>query len=196
MSGIANYGELRQALSDYVNHRNLSQALPRIVKMAEDRLNQKLRTRYQITSGTLTFADGVTTLPADFLEMIDLFGVNGTTYRSGPTSDAQRFGSMWSRYSIAGGNITIKGYSGDRTINYYARIPTITGSSADTNWLLDGFPDVYLYAVGVEAAKFLRDLDLVQISKSLLDDALMGLRVDDERARWSNTTVRVQGLTP
>ena len=196
MTAIANYGELRQALSDHVSHRNISAVLLRLVQTAEGMFSRKLRTRYQITSATLTFASGVSTLPDDFLEMIDVFGLNGYQYRSGSTADAKRAGSMWSRYSIDGTGITINGYSGSRTINYFAKIPTITGSPTATNWLLTNFPDVYLYGVGLEAAKHLKDPELVQISKAFLDDALRDVKVDDDRARWSNTTVRVQGLTP
>lgn len=196
MVAIANYGELRSALSDYVDHRNISTVLPRLVQTAESKLNRELRTRYQITSATLTFANGTVDLPADFLEMSDLYGTNGYQYRSGPLSDAQRWGSQFSRYSIDGASLNIKGFSGDRLIQYFAALPTLTASSATTNWLLDRYPDVYLYAVGLEAARHLKDATLLDLTKGFLADAMRSLKVDDDRARWSNTTVRVQGVTP
>jgi hypothetical protein len=196
MVAIANYGELRAALSDHVDHRNISTVLPRLVQTAESMLNRELRTRFQITSATVTFVDGEVTLPADFLEMVHVFGLNGYQYRSGPLSDAQRWGSQFSRYSIGSAGMSIKGFSGDRQIEYFAALPTLTTSSVTTNWLLTRYPDVYLYAVGVEAAKYLKDATLLEISKQLLADAMRSLKVDDDRARWSNTTVRVQGATP
>lgn len=196
MTALSNYGELRLALSDYVDHRNISSVLPRLVQMAESKLNSELRTRYQITSTTLTLANGTVPLPADFLEMADVYGLNGYQYRSGPLSDAQRLASQFSRYSINSGSLAINGFSGDRQIDYYAALPTLTTSSATTNWLLTRYPDVYLYAVGMEAAKHLKDAELLAISKTLLDDAMRSLKVDDDRARWSNTTVRVHGITP
>jgi hypothetical protein len=103
---------------------------------------------------------------------------------------------MYSKYSIDGTNIYIYGYSGDRDIEYYAKIPSLTMSPSTSNWLLEEAPDVYLYAVGLEAAKFLKDVDLAQATKLLLDGAMAELRVGDERARWANSVVRVQGCTP
>lgn len=196
MGSLANYGELRAALSEFIGHRNISAVLTRLVKAGESRLNREIRTREMIADATLTFTDGVASLPSDFLEVINLYGLNGYPYRAGQTADARRTGSMWSKYSIAGDTITINGYSGDRDMAYYAALPTLTASNTTTNWLLDRYSDVYLYAVGLEAAKHLQDNDIFQRADALFKDALQSLRVDNERATWSNSVVRVQGLTP
>ncbi|WP_375413085.1 hypothetical protein [uncultured Bradyrhizobium sp.] len=196
MTAIANYGELKVALSDYVDQRNIAYVLPRLVQQAESRLNRELRTRFQLTTTALTLVSGAVALPSDFLEMAHVYGTNGYQYRSGPLSDSMRTTSQYSRYSIDDSDININGYSGGRTIAYFAKLPTLTTSNATTNWLLANYPDVYLYAVGFEAAKYLKDAELIAASKAALDDALLSVRVDDDRARWSNTTVRVQGINP
>lgn len=196
MVAIANYGELRVALSDFIGHRNVSSVLPRLVQMAESYLNRELRTRFQITTAPLTLASGVVSLPSDFLEMAHVYGTNGYQYRSGPLSDSQRTTSQYSRYSIDASNLNINGYSGNRTVTYFAALPTLTTSNSTTNWLLTRYPDVYLYALAVEAAKHLKDADLLSVSKQLLDDSLRSVKIDDDRARWSNTTVRTQGINP
>src|SRR5690606_17955847 len=135
-------------------------------------------------------------LPADFLEMLHVYGPAGRLIMSGPLSDYHRPGSDWSRYEIAGGTITIRGFSGDKTFQYYAKLPTLTASASATNWLLEQYPDVYPYAVGLEAAKYLRDLELVQVTEALLQQAMKSVRIDDERHRWANSTVRIGGVTP
>lgn len=196
MTAIATYGDLRAALSEHVNHRNISSVLPRLVQMAESYLNREMRTRYQITYGTLTFTSGVANLPEDFLEFAHLYGLNGSQYRSGPLSTSRALSTQWSRYSIDGSKVYIDGFSGGRDLVYFAKLPTLTVGNSTTNWLLTRYPDVYLYAVGLEAAKHLKDADLLTITKTLLDDSLLSVRVDDDRARWSNTTVRVQGINP
>lgn len=196
MAAIANYGELRVALSDFIGHRNVSAVLPRLVQMAESFLNRELRTRFQITTSPLTLINGQVSLPSDFLEMAHVFGTNGYQYRSGPVSDYYRPTSQFSRYSINGQTVNINGYSGDRTVTYFAALPTLTTSNSTTNWLLTRYPDVYLYAVAVEAAKHLKDPDLLTVSKQMLDDSVRSVKIDDDRARWSNTTVRVQGVNP
>lgn len=196
MAVFADYLDLRVAVAEQVGNRNISDVMPRIVQMAESSLNQKLRHRKQITSDTLTFASGVATLPTDFLEMINVFGAYGVAMAAGSIADVNRCGSEYSRYAIDGTSVLIYGLSGDRDITYFAKIPTITTSVSSTNWLLADYPSVYLYAAAVEAAKFLRDAELAQATQALLAQALSDMKVDDERARWSNATVRVQAVTP
>jgi hypothetical protein len=196
MAAFADYLDLRFAVSDHVGNRSISDVMPRLVQMAESSLNRKLRTRQQITYETLTLVSGSVALPTDFLEMLHVFGDNGKQLRAGSLADIQREGSQYYRYAIDGSNLLIKGYSGDRDIEYYAALPTLTTSASTTNWLLADYPEVYLYAVGLEAAKFLKDADLGVATNQLLDAALSSVKIDDDRARWANTTVRVQGCTP
>lgn len=196
MPAISNYGELREELSDHVDHRNISRVVTRRVQMAESMLNRELRSRFQVASASLTFVAGVATLPSDFLEMAHVFGTNGYLYRSGPLSDSMRYGSEYSRYSIDGNSVYIKGYSGARAIRYFAALPTVTTSNLTTNWLLTRYPDVYLYAAGVELADYLKDDELMARDRARLADAMRSMKADDDRARWANTTVRVQGINP
>lgn len=196
MAALADYLDLRFAVGDHVGNRNLSDVMPRFVIMAESALNKKLRTRQMITTDTLTFASGVATLPSDFIEMINVYGVGGVPLHSAPLSDIQREGSQYYRYAINGTDILIRAFSGDRDIEYYAKLPTLTASPTTSNWLLSDAPDVYLYATALEAAKFLKDADLGLATKELLDGAMAALKVNDDRARWSNTTTRVQGVCP
>lgn len=196
MAALADYLDLRVAIGDHVGNHSLSDVMPRLVQQAETYLNKELRTRQQVTYATLTFANGAAPLPADFLEIITVFDAFNNPMRATQLADQRRIGSMYSKYSIDGTNINISGYSGDRDIQYYAKLPTLTTSPTTTNWLLAECPDVYLYAVGLEAAKFLKDVDLATATKTLLDAAMSELRTGDERARWANSTVRVQGCTP
>lgn len=196
MGAFADYLDLRFAVGDHVGNRDISDVMPRLVLSAEAWLNKRLRCRQQITRATLTLASGVVSLPADFLEMINVYGLNGYPYHSGATADYRRIGSMYSTYSVDGSSLLINGYSGTRDIEYYAKLPTLTTSPTTTNWLLEDSPDVYLYAVGFEAAKFLKDADLAQATAALLDQEVNALKISDDRARYSNTAVRVRGLTP
>jgi hypothetical protein len=196
MSALADYLDLRLAVADHVGNRGLSDVMPRLVQTAEAYLNKELRCRQQVTYATLVFADGAAPLPADFLEIITVFDDFNNPMRATQLADQRRLGSMYSRYSIDGTNININGYTGNRDIQYYAKLATLTASPTTSNWLLADYPEVYLYAVGLQAAKFLKEVDLAQATKTLLDAAMSELRVGDERARWANSTVRVQGCTP
>lgn len=176
MSAFRNIIDLRFAVSDLVGNRAISGVFPRLVEMAEADFNSRLRVRQQLVESTLYFEDGVSPLPPDYLEAYS--GVGCVPY------------------AIDGFNISIRRASGERDIVYYAKLPSLTCSPTATNWLLREYPSVYLYGVALQAAKHLRDAELaVQIS-SLYGEAIKLLQRDDERARWSQAAVRVQGPTP
>jgi len=196
VAALQNYIDLRFAVSDHVGNRAISDVFPRLVEMAEADFNSRLRTRRQIAEATLTFEGGLSPLPPDFLEIVGVYGLHGSDLHASPTGAFLRPGSGYSSYQIDGYNISINGYSGDRTIQYYAKLPTLTNSPTACNWLLRDYPSIYLYGVGLQAAKHLRDQELAVATSSLYGEAIQLLRVDDERARWSNSIVRVQGLTP
>ncbi|MBA3243254.1 MAG: hypothetical protein H0T60_18695 [Acidobacteria bacterium] len=196
MGAFVDYLDLRLAVADLVKSRNITDVMRRLTLTAESRLDSDLRTRHQITDGVVTFTGGTGTLPANFLEMINVYGVSNYLLRSGPLSDARRSGSMFYRYTISGTSIYIQGYTGGRDIQYYARIPTLTTSDATTNWLLERYPNVYLYAIGLEAAIHLQDMERAELITGQLEIAKRAIMTDDERARYSNASVRVQGMTP
>ncbi|MBN7755487.1 hypothetical protein JYP46_01505 [Nitratireductor aquimarinus] len=196
MAVFADYLDLRFAVTDLVGNRSISDVMPRLVQMAETKLNQKLRCRQQITDATLTFTDGVAPLPTGFLEMLHVFDHSGHPMRATDIARTVSSRAQNSRYAINGSSVLIDGYSGDRDCRYFTALPTLTSSSSASNWLLEDAPDVYLYAVGVEAAKHLRDAELAMTTGALLEQAMDALKVDDDRARWANATVFVQGNTP
>lgn len=179
MSALQNMIDLRFAVSDAVGNRAISDVFPRLVEMAEVDFNSRLRTRHQIVDATLFFDDGLSPLPPDFLEI----------HSVSPRAARQQ-------YQIDGFNIRIPGFGGEADFQYYAKLPSLTCSPTATNWLLRQYPSVYLYGVSLQAAKHLSDVDRAVAMSSLYSEAVQLLRVDDERARWSASNVRVGGFTP
>lgn len=196
MAVFADYLDLRVAVAEHVGNRNISDVMSRVTQSAEAWLNQKIRTREQITHATITFTTGEAPLPSDYLEMSAVYDPQGCAMKQASLRDVKRVGSQYSRYAVDGANVIIYGISGTRDIDYFAALPTLTTSVSATNWLLAKYPNVYLYAVGVEAAKFLRDTDLAQATNALLLSAMNDMKIDDDRARWADATVRLQMVTP
>lgn len=194
MAAFADVLDLRVAVAEHVGNRNISDVFPRLIQQAETRLNQKLRHRRQITGATLTFVAGESPLPSDYLEMINVFDPWGATLAQGSLADVKRCGSQYYRYAVDGANVIIFGLDGTRDVDYFAALPTISSSISASNWLLASFPSVYLYAVGVEAAKFLRDADLATATEQLLAQSLSEMKRDDDSARWGNATVSLQSM--
>lgn len=196
MAALADYLDLRFAVGDFVKNRNLSDVMPRLVQQAESKLNKELRCRQQITADTLTFANGEAPLPSDFVEMLNVYGVDGLPLTAAPLTDIQREGSQYYRYAVDGTKIYIRGLSGDRDIEYYAALPTLTTTPTTPNWLLAYAPDVYLYAASLEAAIHIQDVEKGAAARELLDGAMARVKLGNERAQWANTTTRVRGVCP
>lgn len=178
MLAFQNIIDLRFAVSDIAGHRPISDVFARLVALAEDDMNSRLRTRMQIRDYTFTFDDGEAALPPDLLELIAIGGRGPAEFQVGPLT------------------ISMPGRAGDYPGQYYARLPSITCNPTATNWLLQRYPTIYLYGVAVQAARHLRDTELVAATTPLYAEALQLLKVDDERARWSLGAVRVKGCVP
>ena len=185
--------DLRTAVVEYVQRPDAVDVFPRFVALAESRLNRTLRMRDQITTTTLTITDGVAVLPTDFAEMIGLYAPGGGEYVQ---QSSQRVNDGGRYYAIEGGNVVAPQIAGEVEMSYYAMLPPLSASITTTNWLLTKYPDIYLYGVGFEAAKYVRDAELAQASKFLMDDAIATARSDDFDARYSRARVRVAGVTP
>lgn len=192
MAAFNDYLDLRLAVSDHVGNRTISDVMPRLIAMAEADLNRKLRCRQQIRTESLVFEDGYAQLPADYLEMISFGDSICRPLRQATIADAQRGNG----YAVDAQGVICGGFSGERNATYYGKITPLKCSPACSNWLLNDYPDIYLYAAGLQAAKFLKDAELAIATDQLLSGAMQDMRIADERARWAQATVRVAGVNP
>jgi hypothetical protein len=190
---FSDYIDLRTAVIEEVGTADISDVFDRLTKLAEARLNRKLRSRYQITSTPMIVASGSDSLPSDFLEVVGVFDPQGRELLARPHQfTAQTYQS--GQYSITGTEVLTA--DGTYTLQYYAALPTLTGSMTTSNWLLANYPAVYLYAVTVEALKHLRRAEDAAVVESVLRDEMGELETDDFSARYARGAVRVQGGTP
>lgn len=190
---FTDYIDLRTAVIEEVGSADIADVMDRLTKLAEAGLNRKLRTRHQITEATLTFMDGVADLPADFAEIIGLYDAQGCEYIAQPYQVTAR---TYPKPYYAVNASQIVGPEGELTLHYYAKLPTLTASMTTSNWLLENYPSVYLYAVSLEAAKHMRDADQATALDAMFKAELVDLISDDTSARYARARVRVMGPTP
>lgn len=196
MAVLADNLDLRTNVVELVKNPSIIDVWGRILGMTEVRINRVARHRNQITSATVTFVDGEAPLPADFLEVLHLYDQSNCEMFAGPLSLVKGTGSMYRYYAIDGSSIWNYGYSGDRTLEYYASVPTISAALTDTNWLLASYPDVYLYIAAGEAAAHLQDTERASVFAGLADTALSDMHRDSNRARFSRGVVIPRGVNP
>jgi hypothetical protein len=196
MGAFVDYLDLRLAVSETVGRTDISDVMPRFTKLAESYLNKELRTREMEKNATLTFTGGLAPLPECFLEVKTLWDANGQPMRGTTEETVSGEQSNQNAYSINGSDVYIYGLSATtRDMVFYEAIPTLTVSSSTSNWLLQKHENLYLYAISLEAAKWMKDIELVKQMKYLLDMEMLEVRRSDARARWGNAVIRPMNRT-
>lgn len=157
---------LRTDIAAWMNRTDLTAQIPGFIRIAESRFALDLRSWQMVTLATLvqTEGEGYIKVPADWLEW-DKLSINDRALDYVKPDVMQQFiraGRSRGVYSMVGGNLIVNGVIGegfpDVTVDatYYARIPPLV-QDADTNWLLDTYPALYLYASLASACRFVKD---------------------------------------
>lgn len=194
MTVFADFLDLRTAVVEQIGNADITDVFPRLVRMAENDFNRRLRCREQITDTTLTVSSGVAAVPAGLVEIIDLSTAAGAELVQVSRATYEKLTSKTGFFSMDGTNILAAdaGYG----FRYYASIPTITDSTTDTNWLLAKAPELYLYAVAEKAAKYLSNVELATATGSLAETEYQAVLGQDAAERYARARVRVAGVTP
>ena len=165
---ISTYAELQQAVADNLARSDLTSFIPDFVTMAENWLNygsddvEPLRCREMEAVTSLTPTAGVCTLPTDYIEYRRVTEETSTPAaglhheRHGRGALSAREGGLSGHFTSSGAACTpsrcrptISNWSTTRAL------PPLASNS--TNWLLTKAPGVYLRAVLVQAAEFIKD---------------------------------------
>lgn len=174
---ITTSDELKTAIANWLHRDNLTARLDEFIALAEARFNRTLRVRGMEASLISTaLVDGAVSLPTAFLAFKELRFDGDPSYtlepkplewlRNQPTS-ADRPGY----FAVTDTQVICWPTSGSIQGTYYRSLPSLVSNS--TNWLLTKHPDLYLFTTLEEAAFYLRDDKLGQMSamkaQALLD---------------------------
>ena len=163
---ISTYTELKTEVADFAHRSDLTSKMDTFCLLAESLINKDLRTSEMEKRLAVTFTDAYYDLPTDYMSMrslhIELDGARCPIKLISP----QQLDARYSRatgnpgaFSIHGGQIEMRPApsSIDGSISYYARVPTLTGTS--TNDILTYYPMIYLSAMMIQVYVYLQDKD-------------------------------------
>lgn len=167
---------LRLAVSDLVGNRTISDIMPDLTRQAETVLNRRLRTMWQVAEFTPVWVGDEAPLPDDFLQLV--WGDNNLRVKGSTLIRKRPYRSNYA------------------DLEYYAKLPSVTDGPSYSNWLLEQYPNAYVYAVAVEAAKHLRLAEIGVTVSGMLEAEIDAIKIEDDRARFAHRTVRVAGCTP
>jgi hypothetical protein len=201
---FTSYTNLKTEIADYLGRTDLTSKIPTFVTLAELRLSRDLRTRKMLASATstMTSGDGKVALPADFLEMRNIY-TQGTprmpvTYLS-PSAfmrDARADESgLPVFYTVLGAEFEFAPKPDTAyvlEILYFAK-PTAMSDSVSSNAFLANYPDALLYASLLEAEPYLINDARTATWADLYNRAIQNINSSDQNSEYSGVplTMRV-----
>lgn len=198
---FATYSDLQTAIGDWLNRGDLGAVIPSFITLAESYFDKNLRAREMWTTVQIDAVDGSAPLPADMAELATVRSVTRDNRKLEYVSPREAIDiestdrtRPLDYYTIAGGSLRlVPRMTGTESIqiDYYARIPRL-GAGTPSNWLLVRAPEMYLYGALVQSAPYLKDDARVATWADLLQRSLDDMRIDDERAEFSGSTLRIR----
>lgn len=189
---ISTYGDLRAAFNAYMFHQRFTAQYDDCTRFFEAAANRRLRVRPMETINVIQTATGSAAVPADYLLWRTVLWIRGGIPLSPPAApyrgteldyvhpayllpDNCSSDSEPRLFTIEGDEFRTNHIPVDPDVavyelHYYQKIPTITGSDTNTNWLLTAYPDVYLFGVLTELSALGRNLEMAQLYKARRDE--------------------------
>lgn len=162
---ISTYGELKSAVENWLDRDDLSSRVPEFITLAKSRIDTDVRILRMEKRFTATISDEFTDLPDDYIEMRSV-NLNTSPAKRlqflSPGQIAERYSRdgtsgepVW--YSVFGNQLQLwPAPDGNYEVELvYVGSLTDFATDADTNWLLENHPGIYLYGALVEAEPFI-----------------------------------------
>lgn len=173
------YDGLQEVVAKYLQRENLNDLIPLFIKNAEVRLGNLIKTLPQQVSlpYSLVPAQGtnIVTLPSDFGALIRCtYDNTPLLYISPEQLDMSKTTERTFQFTIIGNNLFLQTYvdgSATLTLYYYQAFEGLSEIN-ESNWLLEDYPTVYLYATLLEAQPYLMDDDRVSLWAEMLTQAI------------------------
>ena len=182
---LNSYSALKDSVAAWLNEADLVARIPDFVALAEAVINRRVDHRLMVGVATLGVGNGRATLPEDFTAVravrvggerldfvtLDAYAARGT--------------GMARHYSLAGDHMLFDQTVTTATLVYSRQVPPL--SENGDNWLLDAFPDVYLYGTLSQAAPYAEDSERAATWAQLFDTAIREINADGQNQSFGGT---------
>ena len=195
-----NYSELQSVIADFANRQDLADQIPTFIQLTEARLNRDIRHWRQEKRASAEVTGERFPLPCDWVETIkviadgkplrlaDAYQVDSVDHASPRAFVASHF------YRHTGDELELIPASDgpvDFEIEYVAKVPSL-GDDQPTNWLLEEFPDVYIYGAMLQVAPFLHDDQRLPLWTQAYGEAVSAANISSDKAKYSGSALRMQ----
>ena len=200
---LSTYDELKTSIADFLDRTDLTSVIPDFIKLAEADMNRKVRYWRMENRASASVSTQYSAIPSDFLEPIRLHLETGD-YRpleliSQQDMQVRRRDNLNTSgrpayYAFTQGELelypTPDGTYG-LEMNYYQRIPELS-TTQTSNWMLQYFPDVYLYGSLVHSAPYLDDDNRASVWSAYYQQAIDAIMREGEQAKFGGTGRRMK----
>ena len=195
-----NYTDLQYLIQDTLQRGDIAPAVPAWIQMAEARFNREIRSRKQLTRAYAELQESFIELPEDWMEAanVELYTQPPRPLEVITMQEADKVrarGESVARfYVIHGKELEVVPYVAAPTMiemTYYARIPALSDENP-TNWLLDVWPDLYLYGSLLHAAPYLEQDARMGQWEAAVVRFLEEIRLADAKAQHSGSPLRIR----
>jgi hypothetical protein len=177
---IPDLDALKVAVADWLDRDDLEARIPTFIQLAEAMFNRELRTIQMERTSTRSASGEDTLLPDDYLAMRAIYeeGSPDRPLRGiSPTAIRQNFDGTTGTpeaYALVSGGIRLVPPPSSTillTMDYFARIDPLS-IYAPANWLLEQYPDAYLYGTLYNAEIYLDNATRAAQWKGLVDEVV------------------------
>ena len=199
---LSTYSELQASIADWLNRTDLTTAIVDFITLAEAQFNRTIRVsqmEQRATTNTVA-GDGYLSLPADYLMMRNI-QLNSNPVRSLDYLTPEEIDKFYdssesskpAAYTIVGNEFQLAptpDAAYEVEISYYQKIAALSDTNT-SNWLLESYPDMYLYGALIQAEPYLKNDQRIILWKSALQLAQDELIKADRKHRWSGSSMRI-----
>lgn len=199
---LANYTDLQASIADFLNRDDLTTQIPDFIKMAESVLNRTMRHWRMEDRVTAVLNTQYTSLPTNFIEPVRMILTGdkvsavelvGALEISQLRADANDTKGRPRNYAILDQSIEVfptpdQDYTFEMV--YVETLPPLASNT--TNWLLDEYPEAYLYGSLVHSAPYLQEDARLQTWSALYQAAVSAINEDGLRAKTSGSGRRIK----
>jgi hypothetical protein len=190
---IATYSELVTALdgqTGYLHRGDITALIPDWIKIAESRINRKLRILQQETDATLaaTIGSRLMAQPTRFGSPVALWLTTyqpriELRYRTPSDIPVTEFNGSSDYYTVDGDNIATENPADQAyayTLRYWTKFDLATTL---TNTVLTNYPDIYIYGALVASVAWTQDMTQLQFWAQQRDEAMAEAMADTRKTK-------------
>ena len=200
---ITTYAELKTNIADFLNRDDLTSVSSTFVSLAEADLNRQIRHWRQEKRSTASIDTQYSAIPADMLEIIRFYITSGDTRPLELISQAEMLDRKFRNlntsgqpayYAVTAGELEVYPVpDGTYTseLYYFGKTPALSDSNT-SNWILEHYPDAYLYGSLIHSAPYLKDDARIQVWAALYQNAIDAINQASEKAKFGGSGRRMK----